>query len=232
MTEKVQILLSLAARWGLPKESLEPLPDEVRNQTRGSKELGVIAVITRDPDYKKIGEQLKDYNNHLPQDMGDLVNRSTILVLSFGLPFPGHLYCDEKSFGALRYYGYLSTRDPAAPDTWQVHPYVDWAVYEKVEGEFAPHWSEDLPTSACYGAALWCATQPDPQTAWNNCEHASWMEWLIDELNVEPSRHEIHERAAELARGEGLRAYSFYDLPDELQTKFIRRIMPTHPQLK
>jgi len=32
---------------------------------------------------------------------------------------------------------------------------------------------------ACKEAINWAATQPDAQTAWNNCARSDWMHWLI-----------------------------------------------------
>ena len=47
------------------------------------------------------------------------------------------------------------------------------------------HWSEDLANlRACGDALAWCSTQPDLKTAWDKCERADWMLWLVGKLDT------------------------------------------------
>src|SRR5574340_343496 len=49
------------------------------------------------------------------------------------------------------------------------------------------HWRKDMKLPSilkpCEEAAAWLETQPDYQTAWQNCRRPDWMIWLLNELN-------------------------------------------------
>jgi hypothetical protein len=40
---------------------------------------------------------------------------------------------------------------------------------------------------ACHEATEWADTQPDLQTAWQNCQRSEWMLWLMDHTTVDPN---------------------------------------------
>jgi len=52
-------------------------------------------------------------------------------------------------------------------------------------------------------AIKWAETQPDPQTAWDNCERGDWMLWLLGKLSDDPyseSRKKLVLTACQCAR--------------------------------
>jgi len=57
--------------------------------------------------------------------------------------------------------------------------------------------------NACPDAVIWATSQPDEQTAWDNCERGDWMLWLLGKLSKGPrskSRKKLVLTACECAR--------------------------------
>ena len=55
----------------------------------------------------------------------------------------------------------------------------------------------------CPDAYEWAKEQPNPQSAWNTCEHGDWMLWLLGKLSKGPrskSRKLLVLTACECAR--------------------------------
>jgi len=49
------------------------------------------------------------------------------------------------------------------------------------------HWSDPITImKACSGAIDWLRTQPDPETAWQECQRGDRMLWLLGKLAGEP----------------------------------------------
>lgn len=47
--------------------------------------------------------------------------------------------------------------------------------------------------NACDAAKGWVATQPDAQTAWDNCDEAKWMEWYFSKTATPEMRAEYRK---------------------------------------
>jgi len=74
----------------------------------------------------------------------------------------------------------------------------------------------------CWGAIDWLETQPDFETAWNNCERGDWMWWaLIYSKNSLPSK----KTSVAYARWYAKRAKEYADAAAErkAQADWIRK---------
>ena len=47
------------------------------------------------------------------------------------------------------------------------------------------HWTSKLPANACSEAVRWCKTQPSAAAAWDNCEQAGWMFWMLGQTDAD-----------------------------------------------
>jgi hypothetical protein len=63
------------------------------------------------------------------------------------------------------------------------------------------HWSNKLGAlGACFDSIEYAKTQPDFQTAWDNCKRGDWMLWLATKLPAQVTRQQLVFTACQCAR--------------------------------
>lgn len=76
-------------------------------------------------------------------------------------------------------------------------------------GAAMTHWSKSLAKlGACYEAQRWSNKQPDAATAWDACERADWLLWILGRADTSASWSEERKplvRCALACAAEGLR---------------------------